>query len=70
MTNNQKCAIYYSVQKRKQEGFKKIVNDYSLTDVDYKYKQLQRNIDLVKDELLKQYNWSEVVAILKKYKLM
>ena len=70
MTNSQKCAVYYSVQKRKRAGFEKIVNDYSLTDVDFKFKQLQRNIDLVKDELLKRYNWREVVEILEKYNLM
>lgn len=70
MTNNQKCTVYYNVQKRKREGFEKIVNDYSLTDVYLKYKQLQRNIDIVKAELLKKYSWCEVVEILEKYNLM
>ena len=70
MTNTQKCAVHYNIQKRKREGIEKIVNDYSLTDVYLKYKQLQRNIDIVKAELLKRYNWGEVVEILEKYHLM
>ena len=70
MTNRQKRAVYYNVQKRKREGFEKIIKDYSLTDVDFKYKQLQRNIDLVKYELNKKYSWSYVVEILEKYNLI